>query len=93
MNRDRFIANETNRRTNSNFIGITTLHVLGSLSAHHQEFLAYIGIGTFYAVVITGSSLLLVANGHQIRIKCTNADVWLRTPDDGRKDCSKHVEL
>ena len=25
---------------NSNFIGITTLHVSGSLSDHHQEFLA-----------------------------------------------------
>jgi hypothetical protein len=25
---------------NSNFIGITTLHVSGNLSAHHQEFLA-----------------------------------------------------
>jgi len=25
---------------NSNFIGITTLHVSGSLSTHHQEFLA-----------------------------------------------------
>jgi hypothetical protein len=25
---------------NSSFIGITTLHVLGSLSVHHQEFLA-----------------------------------------------------
>jgi hypothetical protein len=25
---------------NSNFIGITTLHVSGGLSAHHQEFLA-----------------------------------------------------
>jgi len=25
---------------NFNFIGITTLHVSGSLSAHHQEFLA-----------------------------------------------------
>ena len=25
-------------------------------------------------------------------IKCTNADVRLRTPDDGRKDCPKHVE-
>jgi len=25
---------------NSNFIGITILHVSGSLSAHHQEFLA-----------------------------------------------------
>jgi hypothetical protein len=24
----------------------------GSLSAHHQEFLAYIGFGTFYAVVM-----------------------------------------
>ena len=37
---------------NSKFIGITTLHVSGSLSAHH-EFLAYIGIGTFYAVLMT----------------------------------------
>jgi len=34
----------------SSFIGITTLHVSGSLSAHHQE---YIGFGTFYAVVMT----------------------------------------
>jgi len=25
---------------NSNFIGITSIHVSGSLSAHHQEFLA-----------------------------------------------------
>jgi len=38
------------------------------------------------------SILLLVANGHQICIKCTNADVLLRTPDDGQKDCPKHVE-
>jgi len=30
-----------------NFIGITTVHVSGSLSAHHQEFLAYVGFGTF----------------------------------------------
>ena len=33
------------------------------------------------------SILLLVANGHQICIKCTNADVRLRTPDDGQKGC------
>jgi hypothetical protein len=38
---------------NSKFIGITTLHVLGSLSAHHQEFLAYISVGTFYADLMT----------------------------------------
>jgi hypothetical protein len=36
---------------NSSFIGISILHVSGSLSAHHHEFLAYIGFGTLYAVV------------------------------------------
>jgi len=36
--------------------------------------------------------LLLVANGHQICIKCTNVDVRLRNPDDGQKGCPKHVE-
>ena len=87
---------------NSNFIGIKTLHVSGSLSVHHQEFLAvhrlwYIlcscddrllpGVGW------NGSSiLLLVANGHHNCIKCTKADVRLRTPDDGHKGCPKHVE-
>jgi len=25
--------------------------------------------------------------------KCTNADIRLRTPDDGQKGCPKHVEL
>ena len=37
------------------------------------------------------SILFLVANGHNC-IKCTNADVRLRTPDDGQKGCPKHVE-
>ena len=42
----------------------------------------------------TASSIrLLVANGHQICIKCTNADVRLRTPDDGQKGCPKHVRV
>jgi len=35
-----FLLNKTNICTDSNFIAITTLHVSGSLSAHHQEFLA-----------------------------------------------------
>jgi len=86
---------------NSNFIGITALQVSGSLSAHHQEFLAvhrlwYIlcscddcllpGVGWNCSI------LLLVANGHHNCIKCTKADVRLRTPDDGQKGCPKHVE-
>ena len=87
---------------NSNFIGITTLHVSGSLSAHHQEFFAvhrhwYI-LWRCDDRLLPGegwncsSILLLVAIGHQIFIKCTNADARQRTPDDGQKGCPKHVE-
>ena len=35
------------------------------------------------------SILLLVANGHHNCIKCTKADVRLRTPDGGQKGLSK----
>jgi len=38
------------------------------------------------------SILFLVANGHHNCIKCTNTGVRLRTPDDGRKGCPKHIE-
>ena len=58
---------------NYNFIGITTLHVTASLSAHHQEFLAV--HRRWYTLCSCGlllpgvewncrSILLLVANGH-----------------------------
>jgi len=84
---------------NSSFIGITTLHVSGRLSAHHQEFLAvhrsWYSLCRFDDRLLPGTGwdfLLLVANGHQICIKCTNADVRLRTPVDGQKGCPKHVE-
>jgi hypothetical protein len=85
---------------NSNFIGITTLHVSGSLSTHHQEFLAVHRHWYIFADLLTvcrmehpapgsklHSILLLVANGHHNCIKCTNADVRLRNPDDGQKGC------
>jgi hypothetical protein len=59
----------------SNFIGITILHVLGSLSAHHQEFLrrtpALVQFMQFGDRVLPGagwncSSILhLIALGHQ----------------------------
>ena len=72
MHGDSFLLIKPTDALDSNFVGITTLHVSGSLSAHHQEFLA--------------------VHQHQICIKCTNADVRLRTPDDGQKDCPTHVE-
>jgi len=34
----------------------------------------------------------MVAHGRHNCIKCTKADVRLRTPDDGQKGCLKHVE-
>ena len=39
VHRDRFLVNKTNRRTEFQFylLVIITLHVSGSLSAHHQE--------------------------------------------------------
>jgi len=84
-------------------MGITTLHVSGSLSAHHQDFLAvhrlwYI-LCRFDDRLLPGigwncsSIVLLVANGHQICIKCTKADVRLRTPDDEQKGCSSTLLL
>jgi hypothetical protein len=85
---------------NSKFIGITTLHVSGSLSAHHQEFLAvhrhWYFLCSFDEPFAIRSRmeliLLLIANGHHNCIKCTSTYVRLRTPDDGRKACPKHVE-
>jgi hypothetical protein len=69
---------------NSNFIGIITVHVSGSLSAYHQEFLA---VHQLWYI------LLLVATVHHNCIKCTKADLQIITPDDGQKICPKYVEL
>jgi len=71
-------------------MGITTLHVSGSLSAHHQEFLDAHRLW-YILCSCDDRLLLLVANGYNC-IKCTKADVRIRTPDDRQKGCPKHVE-
>jgi len=62
--------------------------------AHHQELLAvhrnrYV-LCRFYDRLLSeagwnwNSSIMpLIANGHQLCVKCTSADIRLRTPDDG----------
>jgi len=70
---------------NSNFIGITTLHVSGSL-AHHQEFLA---VHRHWYILCRFDDRLLPGTGWN---SSTNAEVRLRTPDNGQKGCPKHVE-
>jgi hypothetical protein len=83
---------------NSNFICITTLHVSGSLSAHHREFLAHIGFGTFYADVMNrllpGEGAYAPAPGskrsqlHKMyQSRCTPKTSWLwaqRLPETRR---------
>jgi hypothetical protein len=82
---------------NSNLIGITNLHVSGSLSAHHQEFLAV--YRQWYDLCSLVTECYQAQDGTAPGstrspncINCTNADVRLRTPEDGQKDCPKHVE-
>jgi len=83
---------------NSIFIVITTLHVSGSLLRQSSGVLRRTSALVHFMqlwwpfAIRSRNILLLVANGHQICIKCTNADVRLRTPDDGQKGCPKHVE-
>ena len=86
---------------NSNFIGTNTLHVSDNLSAHHQEFLA---VHRLWYILCScdepfatrsrmePGSYSWKQNVHHNCIKCTKADVRLRTPDDGQKGCPKHVE-
>jgi len=82
---------------NSNFIGIMNLHVLGSPSAHHQEFLAIHQHWCVFADLMTICYLEqdgTVSGSRQSSNlqKCTNADVQLRTPDYGQKGSPKHVQ-
>ena len=69
---------------NSNFIGITILHVSGSLSTYHQEFVA---VNRLWYILLPGvgwnwsSNLLLVANGssqlHKMyQSRCTVKNSW-----------------
>ena len=64
-----------------------TLHVLDGFSVHHQEF------KTTYSNQ-TDNAVCLLANRQQylfdIRLLLY---VQSRTPDDGRKDCPKHIEF
>jgi hypothetical protein len=85
MHCDRFLVNKTNRCTNFQLYWYYNSTRFGH-SAHHQEFYPHIGIGTIYAGApgITQSPKL-----H----KSYQRQCMARTPDDGQKDCPKHVEL
>ena len=74
-----FLFNKTNRSNNSpNLFCRETLHILGSSSAHHQEF------STVH------SALVYVM---QVWWHIPVPNVQWKTPDDGQRNCPKHVEF
>jgi len=98
VHRDKFLVNKTNRRTGFQF------HWFYDSTCFGQPFCPSSGVLSCTSALVyfmqfwwqfdirSRTELLLVANGHQNGVKCTNDDVGLRTPDDGHKGCPKHVE-
>jgi hypothetical protein len=87
LHRNTFLVSKTNRRTEFQFYWYYYYTCLG------QPFRPSSGVlSRTSALVHFMKFLFLVANGHKNCIKCTNTDVRLRTPADGRKGCPKHVE-
>jgi hypothetical protein len=87
-----FLVNKTNRCTESQFYWYYYSR------RFWQPFWPSAGVLSLTSALLPGagwncsSILLLVANGHQKLHNCTNADVRLRTSDDGQKGCPKHVD-
>jgi hypothetical protein len=79
VHRNKFLFNKTNRRTNfPNLFCQETLHISGSSCVHHQEF------STVH------SALVYVM---QVWWHIPIPNVQWRTPDDGQRNWSKHVEF
>jgi hypothetical protein len=77
VRRNKFLFNETNRRTNfPNLFCQETLHVSGSSSAHHQEFFT---VHSALVYVIKPAWHIPVPN------------VQWKTPNDEQRKCPKHV--
>jgi hypothetical protein len=70
------------------FIIISALHVSGGFSAHHQELIKlYVQSWVCHAFLLSTSgkqqeSMTIPKAAHTV----------LKAPDDGRKNCPKHVE-
>jgi len=68
-----------------------TLHVSDSSSVHHQEILT---LHTAMVYVIQSSVLILPTNCQQTCMTYTTVVcVRWKTPDDGQRNCPKHVEF
>jgi len=62
----------------SSFIGITNLHVSGSLSAHHQEFLAVHRHGDIFAdfMAVCYQEQTVIESAKIYQCRCTAKNPW-----------------
>jgi hypothetical protein len=79
VHRDKFLIIKPTSCTNfSNLFGNETLHVSDSYTVHHQEFFTVHTAVVYFS--ITGMT-------------CTIAVCTEKTPDDGQRNCPKHVNF
>jgi hypothetical protein len=65
-----------------------TLHVSDSFSVHHQE------SSTVHTAIHTGyADCVLISSQHNLYDIYLLLCVQYKTPDDGQRNCSKHVEF
>jgi len=65
------------------YFSIRTLHVSDSFCVHHQE------SSTVHTAILTRLCSLLASNVYDVYISLC---VQCQTPDDGQRNCPKHVE-
>jgi hypothetical protein len=91
MPRDRFLVNKTNRHTEFQF------YWYYDSTCFRRSFCPSSGVLSHTSALVQfmqfGDRVLPVSGSTWSPncINCTNANVRLRTPDDGQKDCPKHV--
>jgi hypothetical protein len=86
-----FLYNKTNRCThfpNLFWLKNEPLHVSGSSSAHHQEFI-HCALGHWYVIPPRPCSKAFFKPVWHTSVQVHNE--W--TPDDGQRNCPKHVEV
>jgi len=91
VHRDKFLVNETNRRTEFQLYWYYDSTCFGQSFCPSSGVLSRTSALVHFCIF---DDRLLPGAGWNISNlqKSTNLDVRLRTPDDGQKDCPKHVD-
>jgi hypothetical protein len=89
MHRDKFLVNKTNTHTEFQFYWYYDSTCIGQPSCPSSGVLSHKSALVHFMQFV---DCLPGSKRSTNCIKCTNADVWLRTPDDGQEGSPKHLE-